>query len=395
VTRRARARAWAPTGSARDHELAAAWRDLPSLDQGHALLSTAGILLSVTRADDPRDVLRRMLDATAKGHCDAADHEAEATVWRWRLDHVVDIEPGARALAWQGLLEALTHVANVASDAERTAALADIRAAALEAIDDISASPEHEGTDEVELRPLLDPIAKVLVRVESELGVPHSPVAAALAERYRVRVTRTAEGQTFAARHAEDLDRLRADIAESWFLERFVARHGVAPPDGWWTQPEDDGSVGRPSLEAAELFDVEDYLAFLEETEARFRADRGLPLRGEGLVSAASLARCVETLLPGTAIEREARRPWLGRQRLDILLPAFDVAIEYQGEQHYLPLEHWGGDVGLQARRELDERKRDACARAGVRLIEWRYDEPISVERVRRRLQDVGAIPLD
>ena len=51
-----------------------------------------------------------------------------------------------------------------------------------------------------------------------------------------------------------------------------------------------------------------------------------------------------------------------------------------------MALEHWGGEAGLAARRELDERKRDACLRAGVRLVEWRYDESVSVEAVRARL---------
>jgi hypothetical protein len=127
--------------------------------------------------------------------------------------------------------------------------------------------------------------------------------------------------------------------------------------------------------------------------EARFRSEHELPGRGEGRVSEASLARAVEEALPGSQLVREARPAWLGSQRLDIFLPALDLAIEYQGEQHYLPLEHWGGEAGLLARRDLDERKREACLRAGIRLVEWRYDEPISAARVRARLEAVGVVP--
>ena len=50
-----------------------------------------------------------------------------------------------------------------------------------------------------------------------------------------------------------------------------------------------------------------------------------------------------------------------------------------------------GAEAGLAHRSELDERKRDerkrdACLRAGIRLVEWRYDEPVSVGAVRGRL---------
>ena len=121
--------------------------------------------------------------------------------------------------------------------------------------------------------------------------------------------------------------------------------------------------------------------------ETRYREEAGLPARGEGWVSERHLVGCVETALPGVEVVRQARPAWLGGgQSLDIFLPSLDLAIEYQGEQHYVALGHWGGEAGLAERRELDERKRDACLRAGVRLVEWRYDEPVSVDAVRRRL---------
>ncbi len=68
-------------------------------------------------------------------------------------------------------------------------------------------------------------------------------------------------------------------------------------------------------------------------------------------------------------------------QRLDIYVPS--LAIEYQGEQLFYPLDHLGGDQGLADRQAMDERKCEACRAAGVTLIEWRFDEPISDEAVR------------
>ena len=238
-------------------------------------------------------------------------------------------------------------------------------------------------------RAALDPLAASLRRAQeatgSELGAP----AADLARRERARGGPRPDSASFFARHRDGIATILERDGRAWWHERFVARFGSDPPAGWW---QDDattvpgGQIG-PHPDAGDWFDDGDQAEFFAEMEARYRAEMGLPARGEGLVSEVHLVRCVEAALPDVEIVRQARPPWLGsRQSLDILIPSLEVAIEYQGEQHYLALEHWGGEAGLADRRELDERKRDACLRAGIRLIEWRYDEPVTVEAVRARL---------
>ena len=79
------------------------------------------------------------------------------------------------------------------------------------------------------------------------------------------------------------------------------------------------------------------------------------------------------------------RPDWLGRQSLDLYIPSLRMAIEYQGIQHYLPVEFFGGEEALLQRQELDEQKKRLCEENGVRLIEWPYSlEPTedSLERV-------------
>lgn len=72
------------------------------------------------------------------------------------------------------------------------------------------------------------------------------------------------------------------------------------------------------------------------------------------------------------------RVSWLGHQSLDIFLPEEKIAFEYQGVQHYKPVEVFGGEEHFEKQKVLDERKRLLCKENGVKLIEWRYDEPIS-----------------
>ena len=68
------------------------------------------------------------------------------------------------------------------------------------------------------------------------------------------------------------------------------------------------------------------------------------------------------------------RPEWLGRQSLDLYIPSLQTAIEYQGIQHYLPVEFFGGEDALDKRQELDRQKKALCNENAVRLIEWPYD---------------------
>ncbi len=123
---------------------------------------------------------------------------------------------------------------------------------------------------------------------------------------------------------------------------------------------------------------------------ALYRQRQGLPAKGEGWVSETYLAKCVEKVLSGRQVIREARAKWLGQQRLDVFVPDLKLAIEYQGEQHYFPLEHWGGEQGLEDRQAMDKAKREACSKAGITLIEWSYKTPITEETVQAALKANG-----
>lgn len=83
----------------------------------------------------------------------------------------------------------------------------------------------------------------------------------------------------------------------------------------------------------------------------------------------------------------QASPDWLGRQHFNIFIPDYDLAVEYSGEQHYFPIEHFGGEVGLQASVQRDEEKRQKVKEAGVTMVEFSYDEDLSPESVFLRLK--------
>ena len=80
------------------------------------------------------------------------------------------------------------------------------------------------------------------------------------------------------------------------------------------------------------------------------------------------------------------RPEWLGRQSLDLYIPSLRTAVEYQGIQHYLPVEFFGGEEALKQRQELDLKKQKLCGKNDVRLIEWPYDLDPTVSNLKKIL---------
>ena len=58
------------------------------------------------------------------------------------------------------------------------------------------------------------------------------------------------------------------------------------------------------------------------------------------------------------------------RMELDVFVPSERLAFEYQGRQHYMSVEAWGGEETLERRIERDAEKRSLCSSHGIRLVE-------------------------
>lgn len=69
---------------------------------------------------------------------------------------------------------------------------------------------------------------------------------------------------------------------------------------------------------------------------------------------------------------------WLSPQRYVIFIPSLNIAIEYQGIQHFQPVDFFGGEEGYQHRLALDEKKLIKSKNNGVKVIEWLYTESMS-----------------
>lgn len=95
------------------------------------------------------------------------------------------------------------------------------------------------------------------------------------------------------------------------------------------------------------------------EAENTFRKSKSLPLRGENKwKSEAELLAQIKESFPNEKIVAQGSPDWLGSLRFDIYFPKKNIAIEYQGLQHYIAIDYFGGEEGLNKTKERDARKR-------------------------------------
>lgn len=106
------------------------------------------------------------------------------------------------------------------------------------------------------------------------------------------------------------------------------------------------------------------------QAENKLREIKGIPKIGEGWISETELYHAIREAFPQTKVVHHGYPSWLGRQHLDIWLPRWKIAVEYQGKQHFEPVDFFGGEDGYKRTVERDETKKLLCEANNVRLIE-------------------------
>lgn len=95
-----------------------------------------------------------------------------------------------------------------------------------------------------------------------------------------------------------------------------------------------------------------------------------MPSKGEQFIS---------KLLKQSSIPYEAEKAMCGLKhdgfslRFDFYLPARNIAIEFDGIQHYKPIPRFGGETGLRKQKENDRRKNRFCLANNISLYRIPY----------------------
>jgi hypothetical protein len=85
----------------------------------------------------------------------------------------------------------------------------------------------------------------------------------------------------------------------------------------------------------------------------------------------------VKKMLPKCTTILQYSPYWLRPQRADLYIQELNLIIEYQGEQHYRLIEHFGGVKGFDTRLKSDEKKYCLIKNMGINLEYIKYNESI------------------
>lgn len=123
--------------------------------------------------------------------------------------------------------------------------------------------------------------------------------------------------------------------------------------------------------------------------ENEVRIDTGYKQKGQGWVSETLLYHLVKKLYPKQTIYFHYRPDFLDGLELDIFIKEKNIAIEYQGRQHFEPIEFFGGKESFIKQQKNDNKKLNICKSLKIPLIYFDYKDDLSEELVQKRLSKV------
>lgn len=74
-----------------------------------------------------------------------------------------------------------------------------------------------------------------------------------------------------------------------------------------------------------------------------------------------------------------------GKLSYDFYLPKYNLLIEYQGEQHEISIDYFGGEEALLYRKEHDKRKREYAVTNNIKLLEIWYTDFNNIETILKK----------
>ena len=98
------------------------------------------------------------------------------------------------------------------------------------------------------------------------------------------------------------------------------------------------------------------------------------------MVNETLLANITKKLFPDTI--RQFSPKWIGKFQIDIFIPSLNIAVEYNGIQHYKPIERFGGQEKFIQQEKRDELVRRKCKEFNIILLEWHYSDKVNEKNV-------------
>ena len=99
----------------------------------------------------------------------------------------------------------------------------------------------------------------------------------------------------------------------------------------------------------------------------------GCPYCGANNISELKLYTLIHSIYPDAIYQYKPI--FLNRQTLDIFIPSKNIAIEYQGRQHFMAIKKFGGEEGFKETSERDIRKFKLCQNNNIKIIYFTYEK--------------------
>lgn len=112
-------------------------------------------------------------------------------------------------------------------------------------------------------------------------------------------------------------------------------------------------------------------------TPANHLKGRGCPIcKAESFVYEDRIYRLLIEIFNEKDVIRQYKAEWLTNNKsLDFFLPKYNIAIEHQGSQHFIPVKYLGGIEKHLRCKELDEEKYKECIKNNIKLFYFSYEK--------------------
>ncbi|MGF2054700.1 hypothetical protein [Vagococcus fluvialis] len=121
----------------------------------------------------------------------------------------------------------------------------------------------------------------------------------------------------------------------------------------------------------------------LRNVENEVRENYGYHKIGEKWISETRMYNLVKEIFPEEEVVFHYRAEWLSNLELDVYLPNLKIGFEYQGKQHFEPIDFFGGESKFIVQRSNDIKKENICQDNNVKLYKVNYNDPLNKKFIR------------
>lgn len=130
------------------------------------------------------------------------------------------------------------------------------------------------------------------------------------------------------------------------------------------------------------------YYNFKKSFENDMRIIMGFKKIGEGLVGESTLFKILDKIFNENIRIKHYRQDVLEGLEIDYYISDLRIGIEFQGKQHFEPIEHFGGKEAYKKQIERDNMKKEICEKLGIKLLFVNYYDVIEESQVSSLLNE-------